>query len=452
MKRKYWYAIYAVALALLPVLLFFAIQLESPTDLLAPPGLTGDKLEIQRAFEASVPEKSGIILQYPTAGDYRSAYVLKDIDGDGQDEAIVFYTLKSDESTVRVNVLDRVGDVWKSVYDEPGYGAKVISIDFDDLNKDGHMELLTCWSIFETTTAKTLTIHSVTKDDAGVLELDALVNQSYTYRAVADMDSDGFNEVLVTWLDNTDQNLPKSYASLLKQAPDGTISQIGQNVSLDASVSAYHSLKLETTADGKSIAFLDAYKGDDAMITEVIWWDDTERALVAPLLDSDTLSNSLTLRSPAVPSMDIDKDGAMEIPIIANDGGAQVVKEVALPLFAWSTPVSDGLSPISYGFVNTTLGCYFEVPADFRDYMLAYRLSDDSCTTFYRSDDGEERAEPLFTFLVKKNADMNESDTYTFKVVHGGMAVYGTLTSVGEAMGFTNELIENSFTFFDTLT
>lgn len=452
MKRKYWYAIYAVALALLPVLLFFAVQLESPADLLAPPGLTGDKLEIQRAFEASVTDKSGIVLQYPTAGDFRSAYVLKDIDGDGQDEAIVFYTLKSDESTVRVNVLDRVDGVWKSVYDEPGYGARVISIEFNDLNKDGHMEILTCWSIFETTTAKTLTIHSVTTEKNEPPELEVLVNQSYTYRAIADMDSDGFNEVLVTWLDNTDQNLPKSYASLLKQAPDGSITQIGQNVSLDASVSAYHSLKLETTADGKSIAFLDAYKGDDAMITEVIWWDETERALVAPLLDPDTLTNSITMRSPAVASMDINKDGAMEIPIIANDGGEQVVKEVALPLFAWTVPDGIGLNPINYGYVNTTLGCFFEIPTEFKDYMLAYRLSDDSCTTFYRSDDGEQRAEPLFTFLVKKNADMDDSDTYTFKVVHNGMAIYGTLTSVGEAMGFTNELIENSFTFFDTLT
>ena len=452
MKRKYWYAIYAVALALLPVLLMFVARLDSPSDLLAPPSLSGDKLEIQRAFEASVNDKSGVVLQYPTAGDYRSAFVLKDLDGDDSAEAIVFYSLKSDESTVRINVLEKVDETWKSVYDEPGYGAKVISVDFEDLNKDENIEVITCWSVFEGSAAKTLTIHSVLHEKDEPLELEALVNQSYTFKDIADMDSDGTNEVLVTWLDNTDPNMPKSYASLLKQASDGTISQMGQNVSLDASVSAYASLKLETTSEGKTIAFLDAYKGDDTMITEVIRWDENSKSLAAPLLDPDTLTNTLTMRTPAVASMDINKDKNIEIPIVINDGGAEMPKEVPLSLFAWAVPGDNGLTQISYGFMNVSLGCFFRLPDEFANYTLAYRLSDETCTTLYRTEDGENREEPLFTILVKNSSDFSDDESYTFKLRHGGMVIYGTLTSVGESFGFTNELIENSFTFFDTLT
>lgn len=452
MKRKYWYMIYAVALALLPLLLMFVTRLDSPSDLLAPPSLSGNNLLIQKAFEASVKDKSGIVLQYPTAGDYRSAFVLKNLDEDDREEAIVFYTLKSDESTVRINVLDNVEGIWKSVYDEPGYGAKVISVDFEDLNKDGNIEIMTCWSVFESSAAKTLTIHSVLDEKNDRLELETLVNQSYTYNEIADMDSDGLSEVLVTWLDNTDPNIPKSYASLLKQAPDGTITQRGQNVALDASVSAYSSLRLETTSEGKTIAFLDALKGEDTMITEVIRWDESSMSLVAPLLDADTLSNTMTMRTPAIPSMDINNDNNIEIPVVINDGGAPVQKEVPLSLFAWTVPTENGLVPVSYGFMNVSLGAFFEVPAEFADYTLAYRLSDETCTTFYRSEDGENREEPLFTILVEKSSDFSDDESYTFKVRHGGMVIYGTLTSVGEAFGFTNELIENSFTFFDTLT
>lgn len=452
MKRKYWYAIYAVALALLPVLFMFTTRFDSPSDLLTPPSLSGNNLEIQKAFEASVKDKSGMVLQYPTSGEYRSAFVLKDLDGDDAAEAIVFYTLKSDESTVRINVLEKVNDVWKSVYDEPGYGARVISVDFRDLNKDGNPEVITCWSVFDGSAAKTLTIHSVIHEGDDPIELETLVNQSYTYNAVADMDSDGLPEVLVTWLDNTDPNIPKSYASLLKQAPDGTIIQMGQNVALDASVSAYSSLKLETTADGRTLAFLDAFKGEDIMITELIRWDENATSLVAPLLDPDTLTNTATMRTPAVASMDINRDGNIEIPVTLNDGGAEVEKEVPLSLFAWTVPDGGVLTPVSYGFMNVSLGAFFEIPTEFADYMLAYRLSDEYCTTFYRSEDGENREEPLFTVLVSKASEFDEKESYTFRVNHGGMVIYGTLTSVGETFGFTNELIEKSFTFFDTLT
>ncbi|MDO5448764.1 MAG: hypothetical protein Q4F70_04055, partial [Clostridia bacterium] len=214
MKGKRWYILYGVALALLPILLLVMAQLDSPSDLLAPPSLSGTSQEVQTAFRKSITDKSGIVLQYPTSGDYRSAFVMRDIDGDNEDECLVFYMLKSDESTVRVNVLDKIDGQWQSLYDETGYGSKVISVSFDDLNRDGKVEIITCWSLYESTTSKILTIHEVEKNGEKPLELDTLVNQSYSFANIADMDRDGYDEVLVTWLDTTDQNHPKSYASL----------------------------------------------------------------------------------------------------------------------------------------------------------------------------------------------------------------------------------------------
>ena len=450
MKGKRWYILYGIALALLPVLLIIMSQLDSPSDLLAPPSLSGTSQEIQTAFRKSITDKSGFILQYPTSGDYRSSFVMKDIDGDNEDEALVFYILKSDESTVRISVLDRVNGQWKALYDEPGYGSKVISVSFDDLNRDGKMEILTCWSLFESTSSKVLTIHEVNNNGEKPLELDTLVNQSYTFSSVADMDRDGFDEVLVAWLDNTDQNHPKSYASLLKQSKDGTISQIGQNVLLDASVSAYSSLTLESV-EGKSIAFLDAYKGEDTMITEVIWWDEEQHALVAPLLDSESLTNLKTVRTPAVPSIDINNDNRIEIPVKVNTYGAQYDKETASALYSWATPSGDYLAPQSYGFINMSVECFFELPQGFESNILGYKLSDESVTTLYWTDDGVTRSDPLFTIVVKKASDFKDPGAYTFKVEHSGYVIYGSLTSLGETLGFTNELIENSFIFFDEI-
>lgn len=276
---------------------------------MTPPGLSGQNALIQEAFEASVKDKNNIILKYPSTGDYRSAFVTKDIDGDGEDEVLVFYTLKSDEATVRINVLDIIDGEWVSVYDDTGYGSEVASVTFADFNNDGRSEIVIGWSLYEANASKVMTVHTVNTSDGKVRGLDTAVNQSYSYMGITDMDSDGKDEILVTWLDNSDTKLQKSYASLLKMSDDKSITPVGNTVSLDGSVSAYASLKIQKIDKDRAIAYLDAYKGDDSMITEVIWWDSNAHALVAPLLDPETLSNLKTLRSPAVPSLDIDKDG-----------------------------------------------------------------------------------------------------------------------------------------------
>ena len=55
-------------------------------------------------------------LKYPKSGDHRSAFVFHDIDGDGEEEAIVFYE-PSIDNTARIVLLDRQDGVWRSLCD-----------------------------------------------------------------------------------------------------------------------------------------------------------------------------------------------------------------------------------------------------------------------------------------------------------------------------------------------
>lgn len=74
-------------------------------DLMKPPRLTAEQKEIDDALHAAVIE-SDISFKYPKSGDYRSAFVFHDIDGDGEEEAIVFYAVDSSQYT-RVSLMDR---------------------------------------------------------------------------------------------------------------------------------------------------------------------------------------------------------------------------------------------------------------------------------------------------------------------------------------------------------
>lgn len=451
--------VYGIALVLLAVLLIFATQLKSPAEIMTPPGLYGQNADIQQAFEASVSAKgASVTLKYPSEGQYRSSFVMYDLDSDGEEEALVFYNLKSDEATVHVNILDKRNDEWQSVYDEVGYGSEIVSVDFDDFNKDGSLEVVFCWSLYDATSSKTMTVHSVDTTKKSLSGLHTIVNQSYSYMSIADIDSDGRDEIFVTWLDNTEQNSQKSYATLLKMTDEGIMTQLGNSVILDGSVSSYASLKLKTLDDGRAIAYLDAYKGESSMITEVLWWDERVGALVAPLISKDTLTNTATLRTPAIPSMDIDSDGRIEIPVntaIQNAENAddknksESSNETQLSLTTWVNMTPNGPVPKLYSFVNSTVGYAFMLPESLKDYLLAYVQTDKGVTTVYLTDDGVARGEPLFTMLVKRKSEMAEDDSYTFRVMNDDYVVFGTITSAGEKAGFTNDSIEDSVIFIN---
>ena len=56
-------------------------------NLMSPPKATGDKADIQRVIEESA---GSYTFKYPQKGDYRSAVIMHDINGDGTDEAVAF--------------------------------------------------------------------------------------------------------------------------------------------------------------------------------------------------------------------------------------------------------------------------------------------------------------------------------------------------------------------------
>ena len=94
--------------------------------LLTPPHLRGEQEQIYQALENAVGNR--ITLQYPRSGDHLSAVMISDLDGDGQDEAAVFYRKESSLSTenaLRLNLLDQADGTWMSVCDLPAEGAEV---------------------------------------------------------------------------------------------------------------------------------------------------------------------------------------------------------------------------------------------------------------------------------------------------------------------------------------
>ncbi len=453
-SNKKLIAAYIIALVLLLVLLICFLRLDSPSEILSPPSLYGQNSEIQTAFEESVG-KNGIELHYPKDGEYRSAFVLYDLDGDDADEAIVFYSDSSDEATVRINILDCVDDKWKSVYDEPGYGVDILNVAFADLNADGVNEVVCGWQLYESTSSNVLTVHSVESKEGTVLRLLPLANQSYSFKEIVDLDDDGNLEIFIAWIDITDPTLPHVYANLLKYGANGKMTNAGKNISLDSSVTSYGTVKVQKK-DGKVLMFLDAYKGEDSMITEVIGWDAKNNQLTTLMNDSVTHSNLATMRSPAIPSYDIDGDGEIEIPILYSIGSEvpeidENSDEKLINLSAWASVKNGSLHIESYALVNNTYGFALALPSSLKGHLIAYESSDGDSTTVYWSENGKKLGDVLFVINGKYREDSDAKLESAFSAMSKEIFVYGNVTAAGEKAGLSNEVIEKGIIFFEEL-
>ena len=166
-------------------------------ELLSPPELTGDIAPIASAISASAGGE--YTLKYPSVGNYRSAVVQNDVDGDGIMEAFAFYSMTEDESTVMyVNVICSENGKWKSVAKQKIVAGGVDRVDFCDLDGDGISEILIGWEIYGTSEMQ-MAVYSFKND-----ELNRRMLQQYTHFLCGDIDEDGNNEITVIMINSGD--------------------------------------------------------------------------------------------------------------------------------------------------------------------------------------------------------------------------------------------------------
>lgn len=272
-------------------------------ELLEVPSFSAQNEALKRAFESEY----GKNVQYksPISGRYLSAFVVADLDADGADEAMVFFLPDAFTTTVHVGVLDCVDGEWQRTGELEGAGSDVYSAETIDLDGDGLQEVILCWSTLES--SRVMSIYGCSQTPFSLLRLS---ENTYTEKLVVDLDGDGSIEIFTTYLYSAGGS-QTAQARVLRKTESGI--SVLDKCELDSKVSGYGGMFLQRTDTG-SVLYVDAYKGDSQMITEVICWDAKTASMTAPLLDAQTLTNEQTWRSTAVGCRDVDGDGVPEIP------------------------------------------------------------------------------------------------------------------------------------------
>ena len=115
--------------------------------MLTPPKLSAQQEQIYQALKDSTG--SDIRLKYPKRGAYLSAFIVQDIDGDGADEAIVFYeknSLSASDTGLRINVLDCINGEWLSICDRSAEGSEIEKVVLSPLGEIDRMNVIVGYS------------------------------------------------------------------------------------------------------------------------------------------------------------------------------------------------------------------------------------------------------------------------------------------------------------------
>lgn len=341
------------------------------TDLMQAPKLSEDQAEIYEALTDAVGV-SDVQLKYPKSGAYRSAFVMFDLDADGEKEALVFYNMPSWGGNVRIMILDHQQEKWVSVYDAVGEGTDITEVDFRILTSSGRYCLMIGW---EQGTSENTNI-SVYDYTGG--QLRVLFESEYSQMLIEDIDQDGVQEIL---LGVFKASAKMGSIRLINDTDEGL--QPVSRVVMDNTITKFLGIDIGFLSEDQTAVFVDAYTSSTQIVTEIMVY--TEEGRLVPLSGHAGDLDRLLVRELPVRCEDIDGDGILEIPVSLNeyneeeredDNRKNMIQYVrlsnpeALEMLKVETAseqesqesVSFSFAPVWTGFLNPDYGFRFQFP------------------------------------------------------------------------------------------
>lgn len=282
-------------------------------NLMTPPKLSVEQQQIYSALTDAAG--TSVSLKYPKSGSYLSAFIVEDIDGDGGNEAIVFYeknSLAAEENTLRINILDSTDGKWRSVCDTPAEGAEIEKVIISKLGSNDRTNVIIGSSMINRS-EKTVSIYSYSD---GTIE--GTFSSSYSFIDVTDLDKDGENEFLL--LAGSATGAP-AVAESYKLDKDGIYHKYSRELS--GSFTEFNSLVYGKIAGDRTGLYIDAVSGSGLIQTDVVYMDSSGLNKVFATAE-ESLS---TVRPSGCSSYDIDGDGILEIPVQSIAPGYENVPE-----------------------------------------------------------------------------------------------------------------------------
>ncbi len=431
------------------------LNIASVDGLMHPPKLSGENSLLQQTFE-SIVGSDGIVMKTPISGEYRSSYLLYDLDGDDIAEALVLYSDTSKDAIAFVTILKYVGKEWKFVSTIKGRSEEIYEVDFADINGDNTYEIVISW----VSTSATEKINSTSLGESNNRNLTVysyngssttlIKTETYTKLLIEDFNNDNAEELFVVNI---------SFSNYEKLT-SGRIISFNNDYSIDEDVKftltgvteIFNIVTDSYTVNDEvhSRIYVDGSVSENGFITEIIDISHSTFEVSLPFYESNISSNPLTLRNVRVFSQDIDNDGFIEIPTLESLVAGVSISEKSeensqLNLTVWSQVNENQLSVEIRSLFNGTYDYMFIYPTEWIGKITAVYNDSDETITFYEIDENQTFLKSLFSIKTVFVDDWHKNDYGYTKFDENSVYVYGYLILDNENKEIYIDALDSNF-------
>lgn len=430
MQHKKWVAL------VLSVATVFCLSACSPragsSSLLVPPGVSGDMQLVEKTLKSYV--KGSYTLKYPTAGEYRSAYILADLFENGRKEfALALYSVTGADNitAMHLNLMKKVDESWVTYSDVQISAVGVEKVEFCDLDGDGTREIVVGWNIYSNIEKKAV-VYSLNGES-----LSAHTQEPYTEFLCGRLRQSGGNDLFIL---NHSADKKEAVAKVLSY--ENNAFRTLSSCALNGSATAFSAPQLSRLTGGAPAVFVDSTL-TNGMQTEVLFFKNG--TLVNPLLQQAKGGQLSTFRSSSAVCCDMNDDGFLDIPIMraANRKATADAGVTSIHLTNWSSFDGEQLVITLVAAMNYTDGYYLTLPKRWENKITVQREPETrSCSVLLQSE-GQQTATELVRIRAVAEGEWSKaeggSDAY-YELARKSSTVFIAMTGVyngEEAIGQT---------------
>lgn len=411
--------------------------------LFSAPKLTKQQSEIHEALIQSVG--SDITLKYPQNGDNRSAYVIDNIDNEPGEEALVFYEYNGagKKEGLWVNILDKnEEDEWVSVSEISGAGSEISKVIISPMGNTNENNVIVVYQNIASA-EKSLEIYryvngefkNIGSDNCSVLE-------------TVDINDDGANElVIVQKKINKEDKIERYEASLLKMENNQIVKK--ESVNMCQNVTSYVNSKVGLIEDNSQAIYIDCLTNENQLQTEIVLCENGK--LKNPVESENEKFMPFWSRPSGYYSMDIDKDGKIEIPSVKPMLGYENAVQKDLEyMTSWCVYDKESGFAVKFsGYYSVSDGYVMIYPNRWNDQVTVKKDTPSGDMVFYKynGDINGEMTE-LMRIAVVSSSDMAEYsyDGYQLISLKGQLDYMVKLSDDSdEPLVLTIDEVQNSF-------
>ncbi len=385
---------------------------------------------------------SGVSYAAPTSGSNQQSVQLADLDGDNEDEAIVFLKY-SGEKPLKAYLFDRVNDSFENIAVIEGDGSNFESVEYIQFDGEPGLELVIGRQVSEQV-LQSLGVYSLEEG-----QLVEKLTDNYSEYKVADLDMDGNSDIFLLRFNAEERTGVAEYYRYL----DNQL-QKEPEVQLSTGVASVKRIILGDVSYNNPAIFVAGLCDETTIITDVFLLEKDD--LVNLSTSGATATSANAIQNYFSYATDIDNDDIIELPqpsLLPQYNPDETTEEQWI--LNWYS-----IYPVAYPLIKTTTyhnnasGWYLELPSAWDGKLTVTRTDGTSGVRGYVFSqwNGSQDSVPqeILTIYPYSGIDRNEQATADGKFIlsEKGEITYGAqLGTAPLARALDEETVKEMFHF-----